>query len=187
MSLMTRSPLIYNVHNKLQLLRPLRRGRTCLETSFSATFCEPGKPFPVTIRSIRYLQSCNFSYTIPPSRPHIFCAPRSNLLPLLLTKRPPVCPTRLCFSSCLSIVQERFVHNQAYVRHELSAGENTLFGRYVELSPLFLVKPPCTHRSGHLARLTFQRTCVILKSKDDCNAGIKPLLRYHSKNAVQRQ
>lgn len=56
MSLMTRSPLVYNVHNNLQLLRPLRRGRTCLETSF------------------------------------------------------------------LSIVRERFIHNQAYARHELSAG-----------------------------------------------------------------
>ena len=150
MSLMTRSPLIYNVHNNLQLLRPLRRGRTCLETSFSATFCEPGKPFLVTILPTRYLQNRNFSYTIRPARPHRFCAPRSNLLPLLHFAR-----NIIPFKLCLRVVRERFVHNQAYVGHELSAGENILFGRYVELSPLFLVKPPCTHRSGHLARLTF--------------------------------
>ena len=183
MSLMTRSPLIYNVHNKLQLLRPLRRGCTCLETSFSATFCEPGKPFLVTICLILILQNRNFSYACRYFVPHISCAARSNLLPPLHFAR-----NIIRFKLCLRVVRERFVHNQAYVRHELSAGENILFGRYVELSPLFLVKPPCTHRSGHLARLTFQRACVILKSKgDDCNAGIKPLLRYHSKNAVQRQ
>ena len=117
MSLMTRSSLIYNVHNKLQLLRPLRKGCTCLETSFSATFCEPEKPFPVTIRLILNPQSCHFS----PARPHISCAPRSNLLPPHLTKRP-------C-SPYSNIMQERFVHNQAYSRHKLPAGENILFGR----------------------------------------------------------
>lgn len=132
MSLMTRSPLIYNVHNKLQLLRPLRRGYTCLETSFSATFCEPGKPLSITIYLIHNLQNRNFSYACRYFVPHISCAARSNLLPPLHFAR-----NIIPFKLCLRVVRERFVHNKACVPYKLSAGENALFGWYVEFHALF--------------------------------------------------
>ena len=147
MSLMTRSPIIYNVHNKLQLLRPLRRGLTCLETSFSATFCEPGKPFLVTIRSPRYPQNRNCSYTIRPARPHQFCAPRSNLLPPHLTKWCLFAPQDYAFcpswASCvndLSIIKRMLGINYP-------PGENILFGRCVEFSMAFLAILPCAYHT----------------------------------------
>ena len=78
------------------------------------------------------------------ARPHIFCASRSNLLlPLHFARN--IIPFKLC----LRVVRERFVHNKACVPYKLSAGENTLFGWYVEFHALFLAILPCRY---HLAQ-----------------------------------
>ena len=133
--------------------------RIRLETPFLATFWEWVKALLVTICLILNIQICNFCYTICPARPHIFCAPSSNLLLPVLTSKITL------FVPCLSSTREPFVHIFTLLYCKSSSEKNILFGRYVESSMLFLVILPHRYHPRHTVRLTFQRACDILKQK----------------------